>query len=144
MEDSSNVSYSKRMYRLLFLSFISFLNYSVNLTTAQEFRDSSGNLETVSEAPIPSDSILVDLSYNRIIRLHDGDFVAFLHLQNLYLATNQINIIGKKLVMACSNYCKYIGHVDTLDIGYIKPRREVWFVNTLDIGYKKTQKGSLV
>ena len=84
---------SLRHFSLLWLFLIS--NQIARLISAQEFRESGANLQSVSETTIPSDSVLVDLSYNQIVTLRDGDFSALNQLQNLYLIGNGIVTIGK-------------------------------------------------
>ena len=87
--------------RLILLKHFSLLpmflisSQTVRLISAQEFRQSGANLQSVSEATIPPDSVLVDLSYNQIRTLQDGDFSALNQLQKLYLIGNGIVTIGK-------------------------------------------------
>ena len=82
-----------RLFSLLPMFLIS--SQTARLISAQEFRESGANLQSVSEVTIPQDSVLVDLSYNQIRTLQDGDFSALNQLQNLYLIGNGIVTIGK-------------------------------------------------
>ena len=82
-----------RHFSLLPMFLIS--SQTARLISAQEFRESGANLQSVSEVTIPPDSVLVDLSYNQIRTLQDGDFSALNQLQNLYLIGNGIVTIGK-------------------------------------------------
>ena len=98
MDRIRGIFHRKHLNQFAVLLFVLLWSHSVNVAFSEEFRDSSGSLETVSDAQIPPDSRHVDLSYNRITRLFDGDFASLTQLQNLYLVHNQVNTIGKKLL----------------------------------------------
>ena len=88
---------SHTMVTMDFTRIFLFLIWSATLrfNFAEEFRQSAANIQSVSEAAIPPASTLVDLSYNQIITLRNGDFSGLNQLQHLYLIGNRITTIGK-------------------------------------------------
>ena len=94
-------------------------NQTAKLISAQEFRESGANLHSVSEATIPPDSVLLDLSYNQIRTLHNGDFSVLNQLENLYLIGNGIVTIGKLNELNLLQIMNLIFHSKVVTFGKI-------------------------
>ncbi|XP_059184860.1 toll-like receptor 2 [Centropristis striata] len=103
------------------------------------------NLESVPAAPSQLITQL-DLSFNRLKKITENDFVAFVSLRSLILNNNRIETIHDKAFVPLTNLEKLdlsLNRLDTLSAGWFENLFSLQSLNLLGNKYKSLGQGNL-